>query len=59
MRKYGGNGVFRQRPCHRILPEKRWSVTQKSTAHTCGSIPILSFTAARMRCLEPRYRSVV
>jgi hypothetical protein len=24
-----------------------------------GSMPIRSFTAARMRCLEPRYRSVV
>ena len=31
--------------------------TQKRGHQSGGSIPILSFTAARIRCLQPRYRS--
>jgi len=31
----------------------------RAAAQSGGSIPILSLTAPRIRCLQPRYRSVV
>lgn len=40
--------------------EVTFPVRTKSTRYQLfGSIPIRSFTADRMRCLQPRYRSVV
>ncbi len=36
-----------------------WSAIRTRCGHLFGSMPIRSFTAERMRCLQPRYRSVV